>query len=681
MGNPPKKQKKASAQIGEKSDANKGSLRSLRENEGVGLRQEKRAFSAKNSASYLAASVALITFLVYLKSLQNEFVNWDDAGYVYKNPFIRSFGLSLFKWAFSQFYEANWHPLTWLSHALDYAVWGLNPLGHHLTNTVLHAGTTFLVVVLAVRLVDAAGDLSPAHHDSSPSAPAGSSKRNGEWRSSLIAGGVTGLLFGLHPLHVESVAWVAERKDLLCGLFFVLSLLAYTKYACHPPGMPSLPKNRFLDKRYLVALFCFFLALLSKPMAVSLPAVLLILDWYPLGRMRSFKAMPSVIVEKIPFIILSLGSSALTIMAQKGAGAMTMIEVIPLSTRLLVAAKALMAYLWKMAVPVHLNPFYAYPKDAALFSVEFILPVVCVLVVTVACIMAAKKQKVWLATWGYYVVTLVPVLGIIQVGAQAMADRYTYIPSLGPFLVIGLVAAWGADKSVILQGRIPMVKVVSIVAAVLLTATLSFLTIRQISVWHNSFALWNYVIKEAPDVSFAYDQRGKAFNEAARKDMAIEDFSRAISISPRNFEAYSNRGVAYSEVGQFEKALADFDRAIAFKPDFYEAFAGRGVLFGRTGLFPEAIESFNEAIKIKPDRAEAYSDRGLAYSLSSQPERALADFTKAIELNNKLVRVYLNRGDVLLSAGNKEKALADFRTACALGAVEGCNKARSAVAE
>jgi protein O-mannosyl-transferase len=419
-----------------------------------------RRWKKRNLDYYLAVSVSLLTFIVYLASLQNEFVAWDDPEYITNNPYIRLFGLDLFRWAFSAFYSANWHPLTWISHALDYAVWGLNPLGHHLTNNILHAVNTFLVVLLVARLIEATTPPPPCQvgelvgDKSSPTVSGGVAEgRGGKWNEgllhhslftfhishfSLIAAGVTGLLFGLHPLHVESVAWVSERKDLLCAMFFLLSIMMYAKYVV----TTSTTFRQVFNKHYLFSLCFFFLALLSKPMAVSLPVVLLILDWHPFGRVRSLKTFWPAVVEKLPFVVLSLISSVLTILAQKGSEALFMMEVTPLSSRGTVAAKSLVAYLGKIMLPLHLSPFYPYPLDVTFFSMDYLLPFFLVIGITILCLGLSRKQKMYLSAWSFYVVTLVPVLGIVQVGRQSMADRYTYLPSLGPFLVIGLGVAW-----------------------------------------------------------------------------------------------------------------------------------------------------------------------------------------------------------------------------------------------
>jgi hypothetical protein len=297
---------------------------------------------------YLAGFIALVTFAVYLHALQNGFVALDDDAYVFDNLHIRSFDLAFLRWAFLNFYASNWHPLTWMSHALDYALWGLNPMGHHLTSIILHAINTFIVVVLAMRLREA----------STWTTEQKSRTVFLNERAMLITGGVTGILFGLHPLHVESVAWVAERKDLLCAFFFLLSIMAYTN-AVRRIGHGA--ARIWLAPGSLLSALCFFvLALLSKPMAVTLPVVLLILDWYPFNRVHSLKTFRSSLVEKLPFMALSLMSSILTMYAQGAGRAVVPIGFIPLSIRLLVAARSLVAYLWKMVVPSDLIPYYGH---------------------------------------------------------------------------------------------------------------------------------------------------------------------------------------------------------------------------------------------------------------------------------------------------------------------------------
>jgi hypothetical protein len=520
----------------------------------------------QNHIYYLAAAISLLTFLVYLRTLQNEFVDWDDGRYVFENHHIQSFDLAFFKWAFLDFYEANWHPLTWISHALDYAVWGLNPVGHHLTNNVLHAVNTLLVMVLVAKLIEIAKPVTV--HDLK-STPHHSPFTIYDSRFTLLAAATTGLLFGLHPVHVESVAWAAERKDLLCALFFLLSIMMYVKYAGGQKTEDRSQKAEeerwqgkfFTNRHYLLSLGFFTLALLSKPMAVTLPVVLLIVDWYPLKRIQSVKSFWSSCVEKIPFIALSFASSIVTILAQKGA--IQSLQVIPLSSRVLVAFKALIAYLGNMAFPIHLIPFYAYPQDVSLFSMEYISIIVFAVVITAACIVIAKKQELFLSIWIYYVVTLSPVLGIIQVGGQAMADRYAYLPSLGPFLLTGLLAAWFlGSMNTLRKGRL-LVKRAGVFFSGLAFLSLSYLTFEQIGIWKNNMELWSSVIEQDPEKAapIAYKNRGTAFDRRGQVNEALKDYDKAIALGLGDAQIFVNRGLVYLKLGQVALAVSDFKRA------------------------------------------------------------------------------------------------------------------------
>ncbi len=655
----------------------------------------------------LAFSVAVIAFVVYLSSLRNEFVEWDDPRYVLNNPHIRSFDPAFFKWAFFDFYAANWHPLTWISHALDYAVWGLNPLGHHLTNNILHAVNTFLVVLLVVRFIETGfGDSCssgksgtlPNDHRKRPYFPPVTSSPS---RFTLIAAGITGLLFGLHPIHVESVAWVAERKDLLCALFYLLSVMAYMRYAVTTlfsqetkfdhrgtetqrdsniqirnrlfSVTPCLCGSFSLHRYYLLSLLFFILALLSKPMAVSLPLVLLILDWYPFERITSFRTFRSALTGKLPFVVLSVISSMVTIMAQKAVAAMQLMESVPLSTRVTVAAGSLLAYLRNMAFPLHLVPYYPYPNDVSFGSPRYLLAVLLVSGIMVLCIAAARKRKVWLAVWGYYVITLIPVLGIVQVGGQAMADRYTYLPGLGPFLLIGLAGAWVATKAHTAEKHAKILDLAIASIAVLASVSLAWSTVHQIGIWKNSIALWSYVIERQPQgVSMAYNNRGKVLIDMGRLDEAIADFDRAVAMNPFFHKAYYNRGFVFDKMGRFDEAIADFDKAIASNPSFREAYYNRGLTYNKTGLFGKAIESFTKSLEIDPNDVDAYVSRGISYALVGRNDRAFEDFDKAVRLDQNHGPAYFSRGKLSLNQGNRELAMLDFQKACDLGYKDGC---------
>jgi lipoprotein NlpI len=607
--------------------------------------------------------------------------------------------MAFIKWAFSDFHAGNWHPLTWISHAVDYAIWGMNPLGHHLTNVILHAVNTFVVVFLIIGLLTALKETTIKN---------GISEFLDE-RTILITGGVTGLLFGLHPLHVESVAWVAERKDILCALFFLLSIIMYTKYVrnVHSETPQNHSSSRLFNKYYALTLGFFILALFSKPMAVTLPVVLLILDWHPFKRIRSLKTFLAALIEKLPFIALSCVSSVLTVLAQGAGGAIVSMESVPLSARVLVGIRSLMVYLWKMIWPLNLIPFYPYPTDVSLFSLEYLSATVMVIGITVICVVSAQKQKLWLSVWSYYVMTLIPVLGIVQVGRQAMADRYTYLPGLGPFLIMGLAVAWTSRKVNAVTRWNSIIKPVSAAVAIFVLISLSYLTFAQIGIWNNSIRLWSYVIGKHPerahlvfyfrglaflntdqvdkaiedfDRAIALDpyfrdaflNRGTALEKTGKFDKAIENFDKAIALSP-SYEAYFNRGITFEKMGQLDKAIADYDKAIALNPSRYEAYHAGGTLYGKTGIFDRAIEYFNKYIAINPKHAESYNNRGLSYVYIGQDDRALEDFDKAIALDQTIAVTYRNRGNLYLRTGKKGLAFPDFQKACDLGDERACN--------
>ncbi len=650
------------------------------------------------SKYYLAAAVSIVTFAVYLSALQNEFIVWDDDLYVYENFHIRSLNPAFFRWAFFDFHASNWHPLTWISHALDYAVWGLNPMGHHLTNNILHSVSAFVVVFLIIRLLDVVKVRTIQ------------SGQSGflDDRTIMITAGVTGFLFGLHPVHVESVAWVSERKDLLCALFFLLSIMAYTKYAGSQGAGVRGQGSESNNKHYLLSLGFFILALLSKPMAITLPAVLLLLDWYPLERVRSFKAFRDAIVEKLPFIALSLASSILTVLAQRAGNALASVEAAPLSMRVFVGVKSLASYLWKTVLPVNLIPFYPYPKDVSFLSLEYVSSMILVSGITITCIIMAKKQRLWLLAWGYYVITLLPALGIVQVGSQSMADRYMYLPGLGPFLIIGLMSAWAWARINRLDNWSLTVKSLSAAAAILMFISLSYLSFKQIGIWKNSVVFWSYVIEKEPErVPVAYYNRGITFEKIGQSDRAIEDYNKAIALKPSYYEAYNNRGLSfqkmglldkaikdlevamamnpsspeaynnlgkiYRKTGQFDRAMENYNRAIALNPLYHEAYYNRAIVYEKTGRLDAAIENYNKAIVLNPSYYEAYNNLGVLYGNAGLFDKAIENISKAILLNQSQAGSYLNRGTLYFRVGNKELAVSDLQKACDLGDKAGCS--------
>ena len=572
-------------------------------------------FTNNKRSLILAFLVFIITVLVFLPALQNGFVNWDDNDYVYDNPHIRSVGLSFFKWAFTSFDVSNWQPLTWISHALDYAVWGLDPMGHHLTSIIMHALNAFLVVMLVMRLVYM---VRGKERDNLP----------------LAAGVITGLLFGLHPLHVESVAWVSERKDLLCAFFFLLSMLSYLRYAAHPQSSSTMPK-----KDYMLCLLFFGLALMSKPMAVTLPVVLVILDIYPIGRLslkRDFSANIRVLAEKVPFLCLSLASSIITVAAQQASNAITSFESVALTSRVLTAFNALIFYLYKMVWPAELAPLYPSPAEVSFFSLAYSGTFILVVCITAGCILTRKKQKVVSAAWAYYVVTLLPVLGIIQVGSQAAADRYTYLPALGPMLLAGLGVLWLWKKAA--SSHIKRTFVAGFVILVL--TGLSIMTSVQIAFWKDSISLWNRELSLYTSV-IAYKNRGNAYLSSGKYQEAIEDYNKAIELYPEYTMVYLNRGVTYLQLGKYREAMEDYNKAIELDPTNPFVYNNRGNIYLSLAGYQEAIADYSKAIELYPEYITAYLNRGICYRKMGDVNKANENFKFAARLGDRMAQEYL----------------------------------------
>lgn len=594
----------------------------------------------KRSRDYLpwiAFFMALITFVVYLPALQNGFVNWDDDLYVYDNKGIQSIGIGFLRWAFTSEVASLWHPLTLFSLAFDYAVWGLYPAGYHLTNILLHTINTVLVFILVVQLVEYKGYEREVYN------------------KSFIVGAVTAVLFSIHPLRVESVAWVSERKDVLCAFFYLLTLLAYLKYN------RSSGSKRTIS--YGICLILFASALLSKPMAVSLPIVLLILD-FSLPDRRGQGVAKWEIIEKIPFFLLSLATSMMTIWANSASGALRNLEAYPFVVRIFVSIRSYIFYLIKMLLPFNLAPLYPHPTEINQFSLEYLLPLISLLLITFFCIYSLKKTKLFLAIWLYYIVSLAPVIGVVRSGDIAGADRYTYLPSLGLFILIGL------GTEAVLQMEKARKNAI-LVAFTLILFILIYRTEKQIGIWHDSITLWSHEVKFFPDVDTAYYNLGAAYGNLGDYQLALINSSRGIELNPIYADAYYNRGTLYYSLGQYKQAINDFSIAIELKSwksrKYYTmVFNNRGIANIAIGQYQQAISDFNRGIELNPQDEFAYSNRGNAYFRMEEHQRAINDYSKAIEINPRYVDAYNNRGYVYYILGDNVKSINDLKKAVEL---------------
>jgi len=587
-----------------------------------------------------ALITGIVVFVVYLPSLKNGFVNYDDYIYVSEALYSRPMNAAFLRWAFTAVVVSHWHPFTLLSYKLDYSLWGMNPMGYHLTSIVLHALNTALVFLLAARLFS----LKP---------PGRASFGRTQAVTALAAAGVA-LLFGLHPLRVESVSWISERKDVLYSSFFLLSLLSYLRYA--------VAHEKTRRRSYIASLVFFAAALLSKPMAVTLPAVLLILDCYPLDRAVASAnrgRLKHLIIEKVPFFVLSALSAAATLWAGTRSGALTSIGEYPLSMRIIVPVKSYAFHLYKTVLPVALAPLYPQPEPGFL-KVGFLAPLAFLVLITLLCVAVARRRKVFPAVWAYYLVTLLPVTGVLQIGAQAAADRYTYLTTLGFFMLAGAVAIGRAGRF----GRGGKAVLLVVFAAAICASVV--LNVRQQAVWKDSLSLHDHQVRTHPDSFRSYLNRGLVYEKRGDYAKAVKDYNRAISLNPAYPYTYIDRGITYGKLGMLDRSVEDLSTAIRLKPDYAKAWYYRAVARYRQGRLDDAVADLSKAISIDPENAVLYRRRAEALKDLGRTKESLADYEKVAELY-PVAGAYLELGLALLDSGDRVGGIRNLERASKMG--------------
>src|SRR5438128_2120317 len=521
--------------------------------------------------------IAFSTFAAFLPALQNQFVSWDDAENFLDNPHYRGLGWTHLRWMWTT-HLGHYIPLTWMTLGLDYLLWGMNPVGYHLTNLLLHAANAVVFFFVVRRLLTRALP--------------GPSERG---HALAVSAGFAALVFAIHPLRVESVAWVTERRDVLSGLFYLSAILMYLR-ACEGEE-----RGR---RWYSLAVATFVLALLSKSMVVNLPIVLLILDVYPLRRLGGaigWWSEPArrVYVEKIPFVLLAAAASAIAVMAQSSVHAAASLAQLSLPGRLVVSAYGLGFYLWKMVVPVNLSPLYELPRTMDPVAPPFILSYALVLAITAIVLALRRPVPGLLAAWLAYVVVLSPVLGILQSGPQIAADRYTYLAGLGwaSLAGAGLLSTWRRWPPFVLTGL-----------AVVLLSGLGTLTWNQVEVWHDSEKLWTHALAIDPKTSMAQFGLGRVLADQGKPAEAIEHYLLAVQMRANSADAHNNWGVVLGQQGRLADAVEHFQQALRLKPDFAEAHNNWGFALAQQGKRAEAIEHYRHALRLNPDNALAQSN-------------------------------------------------------------------------
>ena len=602
--------------------------------------------------------LVLVTLAVFWQVKAHEFINYDDGLYITENTHVQA-GLSIesLKWAFRTGHACNWHPVTWLSHMLDVQLLGLNPGRHHLVNVLFHIANALLLFLVLRRMTKAL------------------------WPSAFVAA-----LFALHPLHVESVAWVAERKDVLSTLFWLLTMGAYIFYV-ERPGY----------RRYLPVLGFFALGLMSKPMLVTLPFVLLLLDYWPLGRLRpnmqdrgtprnapspekpagkkrkaagpspqsivpvkehaappgQWSMIRPLLLEKVPLFVFSILSSAVTILTQERA--MQSLQKLPAAERIANALVSYGMYLEKTFWPRDLAVFYPRPDAYPLWQV--LGAALLLLAATFLVIRYAKRFPYLCVGWLWYLGTLVPVIGLVQVGAQAMADRYSYVSLIGIFIMI----AWGVPEWL---KEWPWRNTVLVALSGVALSACVVITWEQLHFWQDSVTLFRHALKVTADNCVTHNNLGSALHGQGKTDDAITHFRAAIGINPEYAEAWANLGVAYRGSGRTAEAIEAFQRALRINPEYAEAWNGLGNAYGESGQMANAIEALEQqALRINPEYVEAWNNLGLAYQGSGQTAKAIEAFQQTLRINPLDAKAWYSIGVAHWKSGQTASAVEAYQQA------------------
>jgi protein O-mannosyl-transferase len=582
------------------------------------------ASDSLKSMLWFSLALIVVNLVIYTPVWRYGFLSWDDPLYVSKNAdVLRGLTWQGFLWSFTTGHASNWHPLTWLSHMLDVQLFGEAAGFHHLISIFLHIANSILLFWAICRMT-------------------------GSWRPSAVVAA----LFAVHPMHVESVAWIAERKDVLSAFFCILTFHAYISYVHRP--------QRY---RYWMVFAFFALGLMSKPMLVTLPLILLLLDFWPLRRAQIEAGQKDrwrlIVVEKIPLFALSVASSIVTIIVQWQGGAVSSLKTIPLGARIANALVSYATYIVKMLWPADLVAFYPY-KPSLLWLVGCSL--LALVAATFMAFRLARNHPYVLMGWLWYLITLLPVIGLLQVGDQAMADRYTYLPFIGLFII----AAWSVPP---LLDRLRYRNIVLFSATVVLICLLTAAARSQVRYWESDFALWTHAVeKEGPNNYIAHTQLGSALAERGDLTSAIKQYKEALRNNADSNEVLIKQGLAlaYFKQGRIDEALSYYNEIIRINPRYAPAYINRGVVFRTIGKPEQAIEDFRTALKINPDEAEARYDLGYLLADNGRTDEAIANFNEALRINPKYAQACNRLGNALALRGKLDEAIAQYTKAISI---------------
>ncbi|MGA9772298.1 MAG: tetratricopeptide repeat protein [Blastocatellia bacterium] len=597
-------------------------------NHGDKTNLEKQTVVKPTRDLLIAATLAVVTLAVYGQVVNHQFINYDDDLYIHNNPMVIG-GLTLkgIGWAFTTFHAGNWHPLTWLSHMLDSQLFGLSAGGHLIMNALIHVANTVLLYLFLKRVTRAS------------------------WQSALVAA-----LFALHPMHVESVAWAAERKDTLSTFFGLLTLLAYARYT-----------ESISWRRYALVALALALGLMTKPMLVTWPFVLLLLDWWPLGRLewkpadgikRLSKALLPFVREKIPLFGLVAVSMVVTYLAQLRGGAVQGLVEEPLSMRLANMLVSYAKYVLLTFWPVNLGVYYPF-SPARLPAWQPVAAFIFLAFITIIAARQAARRPYLIVGWLWFLGTLVPVIGLVQVGGQAMADRYHYIPSIGLF--IALVFATADFLVARRTSRAVMAAIATVVLLIMGT-----LTWRQTGLWRDSVTLFTHTLSITSDNLPMEYNLGYVLGRQGKSDEAVAHFNEALRISPDFYDALINLGITLADQGKVADALRYYEQALRVEPNSGKAHTQMAIALARQEKMREAMPHFYKAVELAPNDADVHMNLGRALALQGKRQEALEQLNESLRLNPNSAETHNNIGLVMLAEGRLEESLSYFSNALRL---------------
>lgn len=595
----------------------------------------------------ICSLLAVVTIGVFARVVHHDFICYDDPDYVTQNSIVQD-GLTWdgIVWAFKSKVAANWHPLTWISHMIDCEIYGKNPAGHHLTNLLFHVANTLLLFSVFTAATGAM------------------------WRSAMVAA-----LFALHPLHVESVAWVSERKDVLSTFFWLLTMRVYTRWTkqktspvnqAHVDGRNVVARFSTPGNTYFLALLFFALGLMSKPMLVVLPFALVLWDFWPLKRISisefNWKILLRLCAEKIPFFLLSAASSWITFVAQKEGGSVWSLASVSFYDRVANALVSYVKYVGLTFFPTGLAilyPFHKWPLSSAIAASAILF---CISLFVVR--MASARPYIAVG-WFWFLGTLVPVIGFVQVGWQSMADRYTYVPSIGLFIAL----VWGTSDFLLKRPKLIRIALVSIglISCVILTS-------RQLGYWQNSVSLFERTIAVTDENFIAQNDLGYALSATGQTKKALPHFAEALRLYPNYAEAHNNLAMALMESGKAEQALPHFYEAIALKPGYADAYYNLARLLQKQGKTAEAMANYEQAARLKPDFGAAHLALAIQFAAEGKLKDAISHYRAAVSTYPDDAKAQYNLANALLKTGQAGEAILHYKAALAVNPADaGCH--------